>query len=91
MSYSDTPSLRQAAFECEVFRRGRLGMGWSPSALAETVLVPEQTVLEWEEGSRPIPPQVLSWVAMYSRNPPDTDETSEDFEEQQTGAIRGDA
>ena len=65
-----------------LFLHGRLGMGWSAAALAETLLVDQETVLAWEAGSRPIPPKVLCWVAMYVRNGPadgvETDATAND-------------
>lgn len=56
-----------------LFLCGRLGMGWSAAALAETLLVDQETVLAWEAGSSPIPRSVLSWVAMYVRNGVDDD------------------
>lgn len=63
--------------QSDLFRRGRLAMGWSPAMLARTLLVTESVVLNWEDGLRPIPMPVLEWVAMYAYNPSDvnTDES----------------
>ena len=61
--------------EVEVFRRGRLGMGWTQAALAETVLVSLDTLRRWEDGELPIPPKVIAWVGLYARSRP-TDSTS---------------
>jgi DNA-binding XRE family transcriptional regulator len=51
----------------ELFRLGRLGMGWSETELARTLSVPEQTVRDWESGIGDIPPKVAAWVCMYAR------------------------
>jgi len=61
--------------EVEVFRRGRLGMGWTQAALAETVLVSLETLRRWEDGELPIPPNVIAWVGLYARSCPN-DNTS---------------
>ena len=64
--------------DVEVFRRGRLAMGWSQEALAETVLVPLEILQHWEDGELPIPPKVIAWVGLYARSCPtdDTDDAS---------------
>ena len=59
---SNTPS------QADLFRDGRLGMGWSQADLARTVLVEEATLQGWESGSRPIPAPILAWVGMYVRS-----------------------
>ncbi len=59
--------------EVEIFRRGRRGMGWSQAALAETVLVPVDTLRRWEDGELPIPPKVIAWVGLYARSCPTDD------------------
>ncbi|MDQ2804808.1 MAG: hypothetical protein M3Y41_19830 [Pseudomonadota bacterium] len=56
----------------DLFREGRLGMGWSQAALARTVLVQEEMLRDWESGTRPIPARVLAWVAMYAQSCPMT-------------------
>ena len=53
--------------QVELFRRGRLGMGWSQAALAETVLVSLETLQQWEHGEKPIPPKVMAWVGLYAQ------------------------
>jgi len=53
--------------EVELFRLGRLGMGWSQEALAQTVLVSLETVQRWEDGEVPIPAKVMAWVGLYAR------------------------
>ena len=58
------PMVRSA--EVDSFRHGRSNMGWSRAALAKTMLVPEQTISDWETGLAPIPPKALAWVAMYA-------------------------
>jgi DNA-binding XRE family transcriptional regulator len=72
----DTLPQSDPTLEAKLFRRGRLCMGWSRASLARTVLVPEQTILDWEGGRKPIPSCVLSWVRMYIRNDLVSDEES---------------
>jgi len=72
--FSDTPLRSDISVKADLFHRGRLGMGWSCADLAQTILASEQVVLEWESGTKPIPPQILSWVIMYIRNEPDAEE-----------------
>lgn len=59
--------------EVELFRRGRRGMGWSQATLADTVLVPLETLQHWEEGELPIPQNVIAWVSLYARSCPADD------------------
>jgi hypothetical protein len=75
MSASDLGTRPQSdgTVQSNLFRRGRLAMGWSPAMLARTLLVSELVVLAWEEGSRPIPLPVLGWVATPCSNAPDND------------------
>jgi len=62
------PACYGGMVEAELFRLGRLGMGWSAEALAQTVKVEKDIIVAWETGDAPIPAKVLSWVAMYARN-----------------------
>ena len=55
--------------DADQFRRGRLGMGWSPDALARTIGVPLATLHAWEDNERAIPLNVMAWVTLYARNP----------------------
>lgn len=57
--------------DADLFRLGRLGMGWTADDLARTVMVEADTIVEWEAGNMPIPSRVLSWVSMYARNVPE--------------------
>ncbi len=60
----DSVSSRSAAR----FRQGPHGMGWTVCRLAKTLLVSEETVVQWEAAEQPIPPKVLEWVEMYARS-----------------------
>src|SRR6185437_4525495 len=59
------PAIAADIKEADLFRGGRLGMGWSQTALARTLLVEEEMLQEWESGARPIPAKILEWVGMY--------------------------
>jgi len=59
------PAIAADIEEADLFRGGRLGMGWSQTALARTLLVEEEMLEEWESGARPIPTKILEWVGMY--------------------------
>ncbi len=59
------PAIAADIKEADLFRGGRLGMGWSQTALARTLLVEEEMLQEWESGAQPIPTKILDWVGMY--------------------------
>ena len=60
-------SARAMPEAAELFRLGRLGMGWTQETLAQTVFAPVETVREWESGARLIPPKVIAFVSLYAR------------------------
>jgi DNA-binding transcriptional regulator YiaG len=68
ISTSLDPAATADITEADLFRGGRLGMGWSQTALARTLLVEEEMLQEWESGARPIPANILEWVGMYVRS-----------------------
>lgn len=76
------PAIRPTASaditkQADLFRGGRLGMGWSQTDLARTILVQEEILQEWESGIRPIPTEILAWVGMYARSYPESGQEME--------------
>jgi ribosome-binding protein aMBF1 (putative translation factor) len=63
--------------QADLFRGGRLGMGWSQTALARTILVEEEMLQEWESGVRPIPTEILAWVGIYASSYPEPSQEME--------------